>query len=116
MILDVAVTGVDGSDRKVGDHPDQPMIKRARQKIAKYRKSAEEHGFLLMPFVVSHNGQILKDTAALFVDKLSKSLWLSMEESSNPRNRLYGNYGGVIFLWLLIKQLVEIFCVKLRKW
>ena len=28
-----------------------------------------------------------------------------MEESSNPRNRLHGNYGRVIFLWLLIKQL-----------
>ena len=50
MILDVAVTGVDGSDRKVGDHPDQPMIKRARQKIAKYRKSAEEHGFFVHAF------------------------------------------------------------------
>ena len=110
VILDVAVTGVDGSDRKVEDHPDQPMIKRARQKIAKYRKSAEEHGFSFTPFVVSHDGQILKETAAF------KSFWLSMEESSNPRNRLYGNYGRVIFLWLFIKQLVEIFCVKLRKW
>ncbi len=27
-----------------------------------------------------------------------------MEESSNPRNRLYGDYGRVIFLWLLIKH------------
>ena len=62
VILAVAVTGVDGSDRKVGDHPDQPMIKRARQKIAKYRKSAEDNGFSFMPFVVSHNGQILKES------------------------------------------------------
>ncbi len=34
VILDVAVTGVDGSDRKVEDHPDQPMIKRARQNLS----------------------------------------------------------------------------------
>ena len=39
--LDVAVTGIDGSDRNVGDDPDQPMMKRAKQKIAKYRNSAE---------------------------------------------------------------------------
>ena len=40
-IIDVAVTGIDGSDRNVGDDPDQPMMKRAKQKIAKYRNSAE---------------------------------------------------------------------------
>merc|ERR1711998_296011 len=74
VILDVAVTGVDGSDRKVGDNPDQPMIKRAKQKIAKYRKSAEEHGFLFMPFVVSHNGQILKETAAFICRQIEQKL------------------------------------------
>ena len=74
VILDVAVTGIDGSDRKVDDHPDQPMIKRARQKIAKYRKSAEEHDFLLMPFVVSHNGQILKETAAFICRQIEQKL------------------------------------------
>ena len=74
VILDVAVTGVDGSDRKVDDHPDQPMIKRARQKIAKYRKPAEEHGFLFMPFVVSHNGQILKETAAFICRQIEQKL------------------------------------------
>ena len=81
------MTGVDGSDGKVGDHPDQPMIKGAKQKIAKYRKSAEEHGFSFTPFVVSHNGQILKETAAFICRQieLGKAFgWLSMEESSNP--------------------------------
>ena len=49
VIIDVAVTGIDGSDRKVDDHPNQPMTKRAKQKIAKYRKSAEVHGFSFIP-------------------------------------------------------------------
>ena len=50
------------------------MIKRARQKIAKYRKSAEEHGFSFMPFVVSHNGQILKETAAFICRQIEQKL------------------------------------------
>ena len=62
-LLDVAATGIYGSDRKVGDHLDQRMTKRAKQKIAKYRNSAKEHGFSFTPFVVSHNGQILEETA-----------------------------------------------------
>ena len=50
------------------------MIKRAKQKIAKYRKSAEDNGFSFMPFVVSHNGQILKETAAFIYRQIEQKL------------------------------------------
>ena len=102
VIIDVAVTGVDSFDRKVDDHPNQPMTKRAKQKIAKCKKSAEQHDFLFTPFVVSHNGQILPETAA-FICKQKKL----MEGSNNPRIMLYVSHRRVIPLWLSTKRLAE---------
>ena len=61
---------IDGSHRKVDDHHNQPMTKGAKQKIAKYRKSTEEHHSLFMPFVDSHNGQILLETAVFICKQI----------------------------------------------
>ena len=78
--FDVAVTGIDGFDKKVDDHPN--------------RKSAEEQGILSMPFVASHNGQNLREIAVFICTQIEKKLM--MEGSSDPRNRLYGNHSSYV--------------------
>ena len=92
--FDVAVIGIDGFGKKVDDHPNQPMTKRATQKIPKFRKSAEEQGILSMPFVASHNGQNLREIAVFICTQIEKKLM--MEGSSDPRNRLYGNHSSYV--------------------
>ena len=58
IILDVAVTGVDGQSRASDDLLDRPLQIRHKQKMAKYGHLADRSGFQLIPAVFSHTGQI----------------------------------------------------------
>ena len=49
MIIDVAVTGVDGQSRSNDEATERPLQARYDQKMAKYGRVAEQSGLLLVP-------------------------------------------------------------------
>jgi len=58
IILDVAITGIDGQSRPTEESPDRHLQVHHDQKIAKYGHLAEQSGFQLIPAVFFHTGQI----------------------------------------------------------
>ena len=58
IVLDVAITGIDGQSRPTEEFPDRHLRARYDQKIAKYGHLADRSGFQLIPAVFSHTGQI----------------------------------------------------------
>ena len=58
MILDVAVTAIDGQSRTSDDVADRPLNVRHGQMMAKYHRLANQNGFHYVPAVFSHTGQI----------------------------------------------------------
>ena len=58
VIMDVAVTGLDGQSRPTEDHPNRHLQARYDQKMAKYGYIAEQNRFQLIPAIFSHTGQI----------------------------------------------------------
>lgn len=57
MILDVAITGVDGQSRTGDDFSDRTLQVRYDEKTAKYGRIAEENTFQFILAVVSHTDQ-----------------------------------------------------------
>ena len=51
IILDVAITGIDGQSRPTEESPDRHLQVRYDQKIAKYGNLANTSGFQLIPAV-----------------------------------------------------------------
>ena len=47
IIVDVAVTGVNGKARRSDLDADQPLYYRLNQKKAKYARAAQDHGLIL---------------------------------------------------------------------
>ena len=58
VIMDVAVTGLDGQSRPTEDHPNRHLQARYDQKMAKYGYIAEQNRLQLIPAIFSHTGQI----------------------------------------------------------
>ena len=58
IILDVAVTGIDGQSRPTEDFPTRHLQVRYDQKMAKYGYTAEQNRFQFIPAIFSHTGQI----------------------------------------------------------
>jgi len=56
IIIDVAVTGIDGSTRTNNNKPDQVVIARRKQKIRKYGPIADANGLRLCPAAFSTTG------------------------------------------------------------
>ena len=54
IILDVAITGIDGQSRPTEEFPDRHLQARYDQKMAKYGRLAEQSGFQFVPAVFSH--------------------------------------------------------------
>ena len=48
LIIDVAVTGIDGTTRTNDDKPDQPLDERKKQKQQKYGETANQNGLALV--------------------------------------------------------------------
>ena len=58
VIMDVAVTGLDGQSRPTEDHPNRHLQARYDQKMAKYGYITEQNRFQLIPAIFSHTRQI----------------------------------------------------------
>ena len=58
VIIDVAVTGVDGQSRTSDEAVERPLQVRYDQKMAKYGQVAEQNDLRFIPAVFSHTGQI----------------------------------------------------------
>ena len=61
IILDVAVTGVNGQSRQSDTGTDQPLEFRYNQKKVKYAQVAQDNGYRFIPVIFSHTGRIHKD-------------------------------------------------------
>ena len=58
MIIDVAMTGVDGQSRSSNEATERPLQVRYDQKMAKYGRIAEQSNLRFVPAAFSHAGQI----------------------------------------------------------
>jgi len=58
VIIDAAVTGIDGQSRTSDDFPDRPLQVRHEQKKAKYGPTADRNNLQFVPAIFSHTGQI----------------------------------------------------------
>ena len=58
VIIDVAVTGVDGQSRTSDEAVERPLQVRYDQKMSKYSRVAEQNSLRFIPAVFSHTGQI----------------------------------------------------------
>ena len=58
VIIDVALTGVDGQSRTSDEAVERPLQVRYDQKIAKYGQVAKQNELRLIPAVFSHTGQV----------------------------------------------------------
>ena len=77
VILDVAVTAVDGQSRTSDDVADRPLNARRDQKMAKHHRLADQSGFQLAPAVFSHAGQTHKSIKRLIVEQIRRALAFS---------------------------------------
>ena len=74
IIIDVAVTGVDGQSRTSDEAVDRPLQARYDQKLAKYGYVAEQNNLRLIPAVFSHTGQIHHEFKAFVRDQIRHKL------------------------------------------
>ena len=58
IIIDVALTGIDGTTRTNDDKPDQPIVARRKQKTRKYRPTAIANGLDFRAASFSYAGQM----------------------------------------------------------
>ena len=58
VIMDVAVTGLDGQSRPTEDHPNRHLQVRYDQKVAKYGHVAEQNRFQFIPAIFFHTGKL----------------------------------------------------------
>ena len=58
VILDIAVTGIDGQSRTNDEAADRPLQVRYDQKMTKYGRVAKQNNLRFIPAVFSHTGQI----------------------------------------------------------
>ena len=74
IIIDVAVTGVDGQSRTSDEAVDRPLQARYDQKMAKYGHVAEQNNLRFIPAIFSHTGQIHDDFKVLVREQIRHKL------------------------------------------
>ena len=74
VIIDVAVTGVDGRSRATDEDVERPLQARYDQKMAKYGRVAEQNNLRFVPAVFSHTGQIHGEFKALVKEQIRHKL------------------------------------------
>jgi len=74
VILDIAVTRIDGQSRSSDDRPEQPLQVRYDQKMAKYGWIADENTLQFAPTVFSHTGQIHDAFKSLIKEQIRQKL------------------------------------------
>ena len=70
IIIDVAVTGVDGQSRTSDEAAERPLQARYDQKMTKYGHVAEQNNLRFIPAVFSHTGQIHAEFKALVREQI----------------------------------------------
>ena len=83
VIIDVAVTGVDGQSRSNDEATERPLQARYDQKMAKYGRIAEQSNLLFVPAVFSHTGQIHGDFKAFVREQIKQKL-VAFEGDAKP--------------------------------
>ena len=58
IIIDVAVTGIDGTTRTNDDKPEQPLVVRRKQKKRKHGRTAKLNGFAFFAATFSYASQM----------------------------------------------------------
>ena len=84
MIIDVAVTGVDGQSRSSNEATERPLQIRYDQKMAKYGRVAEQSNLRFVPAVYSHTGQIHGEFRAFVKEQIKQKL-VAFEGIRKPR-------------------------------
>tara|TARA_A100001015_G_C15036696_1_gene736753 strand:+ start:2237 stop:2740 length:504 start_codon:yes stop_codon:yes gene_type:complete len=74
VIIDVAVTGVDGQSRASDEATERPLQIRYDQKMAKYGRVAEQNNLRFVPAVFSHTGQIHGEFKILVKEQIKQKL------------------------------------------
>ena len=74
VIIDVAVTGVNGQSRTSDEATDRPLQTRYDQKMAKYGRVAEQCNLRFVPAVFSHTGQIHGVFRAFVKEQITQKL------------------------------------------
>ena len=83
--MDVAVTGVTGRSRQSDEDTDSPLENRYRQKMAKYAQVAQDNGYIFIPAIFSHTGQIHKEVMDLMFKQIKGKLELDDEQVQNSK-------------------------------
>jgi len=76
IIIDVAVTGIDGSTRTNNNKPDQVVIARRKQKIRKYGPIADANGLRFCPAAFPTTGEMDVIIKNLFLEQIRLKLQL----------------------------------------
>ena len=74
MIIDVAVTGVNGQSRTTDEATERPLQTRFDQKMAKYGRVAEQNNLRVIPAVFSHAGQVHGAFKAFVKEQIKQKL------------------------------------------
>ena len=74
IIIDVAVTGIDGSTRTNNNKPDQVVIARRKQKIRNYGPIADANGLRFCPAAFSTTGEMDLIIKNLFLEQIRLKL------------------------------------------
>ena len=82
MIIDVAVTGVDGQSRSNDEATERPLQTRYDQKMAKYGRIAEQSNLLFVPAVFLTQGKFMVSSKRSLRSGLNKS-WLLLKGTRN---------------------------------
>ena len=76
IIIDVAVTGFNGSTRTNNNKPDQRIISSEKQKISKYGTVATANGLVFLAAVCSTTGEMGQSIKNLFLQQIRLKLQL----------------------------------------
>jgi len=91
IIIDVAVTGVDGQSRTSAEAVERPLQVRYDQKLAKYGHVAEQNNLRFIPAVFSHTGQIHDDFKTLVREQIRYKL-IDVEVEGEPKSSKIRGY------------------------
>jgi len=87
VIIDFAVTGVDGQSRASDEATERPSQIWYDQKMAKYGRVAEQNNLRFIPTVFSHTGQIHGEFKILVKEQIKQKLMAFEGEVKSPKIR-----------------------------
>ena len=77
IIIDVALTGIDGTNQTNDDKADQPVVARRKQKTRKYRPIAKLNGLDFRATSFSYAGEMDVVIKNLLLEQITVSRWRS---------------------------------------